>query len=120
MDFGGASTQITFETRDTIEDPRNEVMLKLYGQAYKVYTHSFLCYGRDQVLKRLLSKLLQVPAWAQWGCWLSSPCSCPLTLVFIQGCPPAPRGQLHTFPSQLLGFAPDPLPWSQGFLPPSP
>ncbi|GAB0198302.1 ectonucleoside triphosphate diphosphohydrolase 2 [Grus japonensis] len=59
MDFGGASTQITFETRDTIEDPSNEVMLKLYGQEYKVYTHSFLCYGRDQVLKRLLSKLLQ-------------------------------------------------------------
>ncbi|XP_066057663.1 ectonucleoside triphosphate diphosphohydrolase 2 isoform X2 [Chamaea fasciata] len=59
MDFGGASTQITFETRDRIENPRNEVMLKLYGQAYKVYTHSFLCYGRDQVLKRLLSKLLQ-------------------------------------------------------------
>ncbi|XP_068020348.1 ectonucleoside triphosphate diphosphohydrolase 2 isoform X2 [Melanerpes formicivorus] len=59
MDFGGASTQITFETRDTIEDPRNEVMLKLYGQEYKVYTHSFLCYGRDQVLKRLLSKLFQ-------------------------------------------------------------
>ncbi|XP_064249666.1 ectonucleoside triphosphate diphosphohydrolase 2 isoform X2 [Passer domesticus] len=59
MDFGGASTQITFETRDTIENPQNEVMLKLYGQAYKVYTHSFLCYGRDQVLKRLLSKFLQ-------------------------------------------------------------
>ncbi|NXP47227.1 ENTP2 diphosphohydrolase, partial [Heliornis fulica] len=59
MDFGGASTQITFETRDTIENPRNEVMLKLYGQEYKVYTHSFLCYGRDQVLKRLLSKILQ-------------------------------------------------------------
>ncbi|XP_059721265.1 ectonucleoside triphosphate diphosphohydrolase 2 isoform X3 [Haemorhous mexicanus] len=59
MDFGGASTQITFETRDTIENPRNEVMLKLYGQAYKVYTHSFLCYGRDQVLKRLLSKFVQ-------------------------------------------------------------
>ncbi|KAM6243979.1 ectonucleoside triphosphate diphosphohydrolase 2 [Porphyrio hochstetteri] len=59
MDFGGASTQITFETRDTIEDPENEVMLKLYGQEYKVYTHSFLCYGRDQVLKKLLSKLLQ-------------------------------------------------------------
>lgn len=64
MDFGGASTQITFETRDTIEDPRNEVVLKLYGQAYKVYTHSFLCYGRDQVLKRLLSKLFQVPTCA--------------------------------------------------------
>lgn len=62
MDFGGASTQITFETSDAIEDPRNEVMLKLYGQPYKVYTHSFLCYGRDQVLKRLLSKVLQVLA----------------------------------------------------------
>ncbi|NXT85220.1 ENTP2 diphosphohydrolase, partial [Zapornia atra] len=59
MDFGGASTQITFETRDTIEEPQNEVKLKLYGQEYKVYTHSFLCYGRDQVLKKLLSKLLQ-------------------------------------------------------------
>ncbi|KAK2514181.1 hypothetical protein Q9966_015865 [Columba livia] len=72
MDFGGASTQITFETRDTIEDPRNEVMLKLYGQAYKVYTHSFLCYGRDQVLKRLLSKLLQAQSYqatVPHPCW---------------------------------------------------
>ncbi|XP_066188704.1 ectonucleoside triphosphate diphosphohydrolase 2 isoform X2 [Sylvia atricapilla] len=72
MDFGGASTQITFETRDTIENPRNEVMLKLYGQAYKVYTHSFLCYGRDQVLKRLLSKLLQAESYqgtVSHPCW---------------------------------------------------
>ncbi|KFP83094.1 Ectonucleoside triphosphate diphosphohydrolase 2, partial [Acanthisitta chloris] len=72
MDFGGASTQITFETRDIIENPRNEVMLKLYGQAYKVYTHSFLCYGRDQVLKRLLSKLLQAEnyqATVHHPCW---------------------------------------------------
>ncbi|RMB93586.1 hypothetical protein DUI87_30285 [Hirundo rustica rustica] len=71
MDFGGASTQITFETRDTIENPRNEVMLKLYGQAYKVYTHSFLCYGRDQVLKRLLSKLLQAQNYQET---VSQPC----------------------------------------------
>ncbi|NWW80815.1 ENTP2 diphosphohydrolase, partial [Climacteris rufus] len=72
MDFGGASTQITFETRDTIENPRNEVMLKLYGQAYKVYTHSFLCYGRDQVLKRLLSKVLQAESYqatVSHPCW---------------------------------------------------
>uniref|UniRef100_A0A8C3CHQ0 Ectonucleoside triphosphate diphosphohydrolase 2 n=1 Tax=Cairina moschata TaxID=8855 RepID=A0A8C3CHQ0_CAIMO len=72
MDFGGASTQITFETRDTIEDPRNEVMLKLYGQPYKVYTHSFLCYGRDQVLKRLLSKLLQQAE--NYQATVSNPC----------------------------------------------
>ncbi|KFR10940.1 Ectonucleoside triphosphate diphosphohydrolase 2, partial [Opisthocomus hoazin] len=72
MDFGGASTQITFETGDAIEDPRNEVMLKLYGQAYKVYTHSFLCYGRDQVLKRLLAKLLQAESYqatVSHPCW---------------------------------------------------
>lgn len=87
MDFGGASTQITFETRDTIEDPRNEVMLKLYGQPYKVYTHSFLCYGRDQVLKRLLSKLLQVLACAHPGMLAI------ITPAFIQGgrcCTPDP------------------------------
>ncbi|XP_072792839.1 ectonucleoside triphosphate diphosphohydrolase 2 isoform X2 [Taeniopygia guttata] len=71
MDFGGASTQITFETMDTIENPRNEVMLKLYGQAYKVYTHSFLCYGRDQVLKRLLSKFLQAESYQET---VSHPC----------------------------------------------
>ncbi|XP_009875623.1 PREDICTED: ectonucleoside triphosphate diphosphohydrolase 2, partial [Apaloderma vittatum] len=71
MDFGGASTQITFETRDTIKDPQNEVMLKLYGQEYKVYTHSFLCYGRDQVLKRLLSKVLQAES---YKATISHPC----------------------------------------------
>ncbi|KAJ7308106.1 hypothetical protein JRQ81_008614 [Phrynocephalus forsythii] len=60
MDLGGASTQITFETTEEIESqPANQVTLRLYGQTYKVYTHSFLCYGRDQVLKRLLSKVLK-------------------------------------------------------------
>ncbi|CAN2390004.1 purine ribonucleoside diphosphate catabolic process, partial [Pristimantis euphronides] len=59
MDLGGASTQITFETSDKIDSPENEVNLRLYGQSYRVYTHSFLCYGRDQVLKRVLSKVLK-------------------------------------------------------------
>lgn len=61
MDLGGASTQITFETTSSSEDPDNEVYLRLYGQHYRVYTHSFLCYGRDQVLQRLLASALQVP-----------------------------------------------------------
>lgn len=61
MDLGGASTQITFETASPVEDPTNEVQLRLYGQHYHVYTHSFLCYGRDQVLRRLLASALQVP-----------------------------------------------------------
>ncbi|XP_020837462.1 ectonucleoside triphosphate diphosphohydrolase 2 isoform X3 [Phascolarctos cinereus] len=59
MDLGGASTQITFETASQAEDPANEVKLQLYGQSYRVYTHSFLCYGRDQILKRLLAGVLQ-------------------------------------------------------------
>ncbi|KFQ37396.1 Ectonucleoside triphosphate diphosphohydrolase 2, partial [Mesitornis unicolor] len=70
MDFGGASTQITFETRDTIEDPKNEVMLKLYGQAYKVYTHSFLCYGRAHTfLVLLLHQAEGYQATVSHPCW---------------------------------------------------
>uniref|UniRef100_A0A8D2IVG9 Ectonucleoside triphosphate diphosphohydrolase 2 n=2 Tax=Varanus komodoensis TaxID=61221 RepID=A0A8D2IVG9_VARKO len=72
MDLGGASTQITFETGQEIEShPANQVVLSLYGQQYKVYTHSFLCYGRDQVLKRLLSKVLKAERHALM---LSNPC----------------------------------------------
>ncbi|XP_043836088.1 ectonucleoside triphosphate diphosphohydrolase 2 isoform X1 [Dromiciops gliroides] len=67
MDLGGASTQITFETASQTEDPANEVKLQLYGQSYRVYTHSFLCYGRDQILKRLLAGVLQ--SHSSHPCW---------------------------------------------------
>nr|XP_020037492.1 ectonucleoside triphosphate diphosphohydrolase 2 isoform X1 [Castor canadensis] len=67
MDLGGASTQITFETASPAEDPANEVHLRLYGQHYRVYTHSFLCYGRDQVLQRLLASALQTHSFHP--CW---------------------------------------------------
>uniref|UniRef100_A0A8C4SY87 Ectonucleoside triphosphate diphosphohydrolase 2 n=1 Tax=Erpetoichthys calabaricus TaxID=27687 RepID=A0A8C4SY87_ERPCA len=66
LDLGGASTQITFVTKESIEDQEDEMRLQLYGQEYKVYTHSFLCYGRDQVLRRVLSRLLKSiihPCW---------------------------------------------------------
>ncbi|XP_036983684.2 ectonucleoside triphosphate diphosphohydrolase 2 [Artibeus jamaicensis] len=59
MDLGGASTQITFETTSLVEDPADQVLLQLYGQQHRVYTHSFLCYGRDQVLWKLLASTLQ-------------------------------------------------------------
>ncbi|XP_004640564.1 ectonucleoside triphosphate diphosphohydrolase 2 [Octodon degus] len=86
MDLGGASTQITFETAKPAEDPANEVHLRLYGQHYHVYTHSFLCYGRDQVLQRLLASALQTqhshPCWPQGystqvllGSLYQSPCT---------------------------------------------
>lgn len=58
LDFGGASTQITFVTRDTVEDRRDLMKLRLYGQEYSLYSHSFLCYGQDQVLKRILAHVI--------------------------------------------------------------
>ncbi|KAJ8413857.1 hypothetical protein AAFF_G00064550 [Aldrovandia affinis] len=59
LDFGGASTQITFVTQDAVENEENRKVLRLYGQDYTLYTQSFLCYGRDQVLHRLLAHLTQ-------------------------------------------------------------
>ncbi|XP_075415882.1 ectonucleoside triphosphate diphosphohydrolase 2 [Tenrec ecaudatus] len=67
MDLGGASTQITFEISGDAEDPASQAHLQLYGRSYHIYTHSFLCYGRDQVLRRLLARVLQThdahPCW---------------------------------------------------------
>ncbi|XP_054466739.1 ectonucleoside triphosphate diphosphohydrolase 2-like [Anoplopoma fimbria] len=58
LDLGGASTQISFETSEKVEDKDNVMDLKLYGQTYRLYTQSFLCYGQDQFLKRLLALLI--------------------------------------------------------------
>ncbi|XP_054468722.1 ectonucleoside triphosphate diphosphohydrolase 2 [Anoplopoma fimbria] len=59
LDFGGASTQITFATQEEVEDEKDMIKLHLYGQEYSLYTHSFLCYGQDQVLKRLLAHIVK-------------------------------------------------------------
>ncbi|XP_067456901.1 ectonucleoside triphosphate diphosphohydrolase 2-like [Thunnus thynnus] len=58
LDLGGASTQITFETSQKVENEENVMELKLYGQLYKLYTQSFLCYGQDQFLRKLLAHLI--------------------------------------------------------------
>lgn len=60
LDLGGASTQITFVSKQPVESPDNSIDFRLYGHDYQVYTHSFLCYGKDQVLKLALEKNLQV------------------------------------------------------------
>ncbi|XP_078127577.1 ectonucleoside triphosphate diphosphohydrolase 2 isoform X2 [Sander vitreus] len=59
LDLGGASTQITFATQEEVEDEHDMMKLHLYGQKYSLYTHSFLCYGQDQVLKRLLAHIVK-------------------------------------------------------------
>lgn len=59
MDLGGASTQIAFAIE---EDHRGDdyLHIKLYGYPYNVYTHSFLCYGKNEAEKTLLDKVLRV------------------------------------------------------------
>ncbi|KAL4623298.1 ectonucleoside triphosphate diphosphohydrolase 2 isoform X2 [Arapaima gigas] len=71
LDFGGASTQITFLTKDAVEDKNNRMTLRLYGQNYTLYTQSFLCYGRDQMLRRLLALLMKSQG---YGSSISHPC----------------------------------------------
>ncbi|KAM9310201.1 ectonucleoside triphosphate diphosphohydrolase 3 [Pholidichthys leucotaenia] len=58
MDLGGASTQIAFAVQDDLKGP-NYLHIKLYGYPYNVYTHSFLCYGKNEAEKRVLDKVVQ-------------------------------------------------------------
>ncbi|KFU91464.1 Ectonucleoside triphosphate diphosphohydrolase 1, partial [Chaetura pelagica] len=60
LDLGGASTQITFvPDKLSSEPPENMLHFRLYGKDYLVYTHSFLCYGKDQALQQKLAEDLQ-------------------------------------------------------------
>ncbi|XP_041963452.1 ectonucleoside triphosphate diphosphohydrolase 3 isoform X2 [Alosa sapidissima] len=58
LDLGGASTQIAFTTTD---DAMGEGLTKvtLYGYDYTVYTHSFLCFGKNEAEKTVLAKFVQ-------------------------------------------------------------
>nr|XP_033496318.1 ectonucleoside triphosphate diphosphohydrolase 3 [Epinephelus lanceolatus] len=58
MDLGGASTQIAFAVPDELKGP-DYMHVKLYGYPYNVYTHSFLCYGKNEAEKRVLDKIVQ-------------------------------------------------------------
>lgn len=63
LDLGGASTQIAFTTPD---DASGDGLTKitLYGYEYTVYTHSFLCFGKNEAEKTVLAKLAQVLAFS--------------------------------------------------------
>ncbi|XP_054478026.1 ectonucleoside triphosphate diphosphohydrolase 3 [Anoplopoma fimbria] len=58
MDLGGASTQIAFAVQDDLRGP-DYLHVKLYGYPYNVYTHSFLCYGKNEAGKKILDKIVQ-------------------------------------------------------------
>lgn len=59
MDLGGASTQIAFAVQDDLKGP-DYMHVKLYGYPYIVYTHSFLCYGKNEAEKMVMDKVVQV------------------------------------------------------------
>ncbi|XP_075948986.1 ectonucleoside triphosphate diphosphohydrolase 1 [Anarhichas minor] len=61
LDLGGASTQISFvsDNYDGSESPSNSVTFRLYGNDYNLYTHSFLCYGKDQAHRLKLARQTQ-------------------------------------------------------------
>lgn len=57
LDLGGASTQITFVPSGYINESTSDILyFLLYGKEYNVYSHSFLCYGKDQALLKKLAK----------------------------------------------------------------
>ncbi|XP_040022392.2 ectonucleoside triphosphate diphosphohydrolase 3 [Gasterosteus aculeatus] len=60
MDLGGASTQIAFAVQDDEDSEGPDFLrVKLYGYPYNVYTHSFLCYGKNEAGKRILDKIVK-------------------------------------------------------------
>lgn len=67
LDLGGASTQISFVPDGFVgsESPNNSMMFRLYGNDYNLYTHSFLCYGKDQALRLTLAQQTQVDSLIQ-------------------------------------------------------
>lgn len=62
LDLGGASTQISFIPRDPVKNTQSAFDLQLYSNRYQLYTHSYLCYGKDQALKKLHAYLHKVSA----------------------------------------------------------
>ncbi|XP_021465977.2 ectonucleoside triphosphate diphosphohydrolase 8 isoform X2 [Oncorhynchus mykiss] len=60
LDMGGSSTQISFTPGQPVQDPASALGPKLYGYQYEVYTHSYLCYGKEQAMRKLRVHLLKM------------------------------------------------------------
>ncbi|NWX37493.1 ENTP8 diphosphohydrolase, partial [Notiomystis cincta] len=58
LDLGGASTQITFMPEGSMMTQNEASEFTLYGYSYNIYTHSYLCYGQNEMLKRLAKELI--------------------------------------------------------------
>ncbi|KAF1461824.1 Ectonucleoside triphosphate diphosphohydrolase 8, partial [Pygoscelis antarcticus] len=60
LDLGGASTQISFMPEGSVINWNEAPKFTLYGYNYNIYTHSYLCYGQNEMLKRLAKELIAV------------------------------------------------------------
>uniref|UniRef100_A0A8C0FQN0 Ectonucleoside triphosphate diphosphohydrolase 8 n=1 Tax=Bubo bubo TaxID=30461 RepID=A0A8C0FQN0_BUBBB len=58
LDLGGASTQISFMPESSVMNWNETSKFTLYGYNYNIYTHSYLCYGQNEMLKRLAKELI--------------------------------------------------------------
>ncbi|XP_068020208.1 ectonucleoside triphosphate diphosphohydrolase 8-like [Melanerpes formicivorus] len=58
LDLGGASTQISFVPEGPGLNRNGSSRLTLYGSSYSIYTHSYLCYGQNEMLRRLAKQLI--------------------------------------------------------------
>ncbi|NXE02705.1 ENTP8 diphosphohydrolase, partial [Chaetorhynchus papuensis] len=58
LDLGGASTQITFMPEGSAVGRNGASEFTLYGYSYNIYTHSYLCYGQNEMLRRLAKELI--------------------------------------------------------------
>ncbi|XP_009574012.1 PREDICTED: ectonucleoside triphosphate diphosphohydrolase 8 [Fulmarus glacialis] len=58
LDLGGASTQISFMPEGSVINWNEASKFTLYGYNYNIYTHSYLCYGQNEMLKRLAKELI--------------------------------------------------------------
>ncbi|XP_064533370.1 ectonucleoside triphosphate diphosphohydrolase 8-like [Pseudopipra pipra] len=62
LDLGGASTQISFMPEGSVLNQNEASKFTLYGYNYNIYTHSYLCYGQNEMLKRLAKELIVASA----------------------------------------------------------
>ncbi|NWU93340.1 ENTP8 diphosphohydrolase, partial [Upupa epops] len=97
LDLGGASTQITFHPGVATEDKNTSVFFRLYGTNYSLYSHSYLCYGQSQILKRLMAAFHQASPTPQQ---VSHPCypkgyqeNVTVADLYDSPCVPAPSTQ---------------------------
>uniref|UniRef100_A0A669Q4Z3 Ectonucleoside triphosphate diphosphohydrolase 8 n=1 Tax=Phasianus colchicus TaxID=9054 RepID=A0A669Q4Z3_PHACC len=60
LDLGGASTQISFAPKGSFINWNETSRFMLYGYSYNIYTHSYICYGQNEMWKRLAKELIVV------------------------------------------------------------